>query len=442
MNLFYLFLIALISLNAEETPVKEPEKKKEEPLPKKKKVEFPAPVPGRNCQECPTGNADLTAGAIEDLQSEVASLKDEIQALKDEMQASNETIEAIQSAPSEESQALGNFLATGTAYAFYRLPVHGNHTFGVVVDPVFLWRYEDSFLFELKLDIALANCFTDINMVYGVIDYIINDDWIFRAGKFSTPLGLVWEKMTTGWINKLPNLPLPYVPRNHVLTPPAEVGVNLRGAKAIYWRDTGVPVVVSYDLWVSSGPDENNGDIRLGCNSVDNNHAPALGGRFAFRPYPFREIGFSGMWGQWNSNKHASVHVSNKVLYYNAGVIDLNWRTKGRAKFMGELIYTGRGAHINQNLGINRTFIHELGAWIQYSSFIFDPCCKDFWSNLEGVIRYSAVRSEVHDLSGTQLSLGLNWHIAPTFIAKISFDFNAGKRDRYNKLWLQTAYAY
>ncbi len=459
MRSFVLFLasIALVADEPASIPLEEIEKpvektealkadKKTEPKPAKPKlkdsIEHPQAMPGRNCLECPKGDDDMTKGAIEDLQTEVATLKDELQSLKDELQAANDSIEAIQEAPSEATNAMSNFLATGTAFAFYRLPTHGNETFGVAIDPVFLWRYGDRLLFELKLDLALQRCFTDLTVVYGVIDYVINDDWIFRAGKFSTPLGLVWEKMTTGWINKLPNLPLPYVPRNHVLTPPAEVGINIRGAKPICYRDNGVPVVISYDLWIGNGPDEDNGDIRLGCNSLDNNHGPALGGRIGFRPYPYREIGLSGMWGQWNSNKYAGVHVSKKLLYYNAGVLDLNWRTKGRAKWMGELIYTGRDAIRNYALNIPRHFIHEFGAWIQYSSFFISPICDDFWSKLEGVIRYSAVRSELRHQSGSQLSLGLNYHLFPTLIMKISYDFNAGRRDRYNKFWFQTAYAY
>jgi hypothetical protein len=440
-RLLFLLLAFIGSVEGASTLEKEikPNEEKKTPEPNK---DFPHPQPmqGRNCFDCPETDKDLLKGAIEDLQTEVASLKDEIQSLKDELQTTNDNLTAVQEMPSEESEALSNFLATGTAYAFYRLPTHGNENFGVVLDPVFLWRYGDALLFELKLDLAVSRCFTDLTVVYGVIDWVFSDEWIFRAGKFSTPLGLVWEKMTTGWINKLPNLPLPYVPRARVLTPPAEIGFNFRGAVPICYRDNGVPIVVSYDLWVSNGPDEEDDDIRLGCNTLDNNHCPGFGGRFAFRPWPYREIGFSGMWGQWNSNHHADIFAVRRNLYYNAGVIDLNWRIGGRAKVMGELIYTGRNAI--KGFNIDHHFIHELGAWIQYSSFFFDPGCDDFWSKLEGVIRYSAVESERHHASGKQLSLGLNYHIFPTLIAKISYDFNAGKRDPYNKFWFQTAYAY
>jgi hypothetical protein len=54
------------------------------------------------------------------------------------------------------------FPAVGTAYAFWAYQNRHNSTFGNVINLVFLWRYGDHFLYEMKLDIILTDCRKDI----------------------------------------------------------------------------------------------------------------------------------------------------------------------------------------------------------------------------------------------------------------------------------------
>lgn len=384
-----------------------------------------------NCEQCATSVKQLIHGSIEDLQTKLDELTERIDSLESGQESVTDLIEEIQQQPSEAFLAKSNLLLAGTAYTFFTAPRHLNETFGTVIDPVFLWRWGDRFLFEMKLDISLINTATRIDLVFGTADYIVTDWLIARAGKFSLPLGLVWEKMTTGWINKLPNLPLPYNPRIQALTPAADVGLDLRGAIPLpfcYGEDCCkcIPFVLAYDFWIGNGPDQLNRIIDLAANGQDNNHNRSLGTRIAIRPQPFREIGFSFMRASWNNNEHAGLVISNKNLYYNAFVIDLNWRLTDNSKLMGEYIWTQFDAVLAPDFGIDKCSIHEQGFWIQYSSFLgsIGKCFEKF----EFVTRYCFVDSDIEDHWGTQLSFGLNYHIYDVLILKNAIDINHGKR--------------
>ncbi len=400
---------------------------------------------------CLASEKELNAKTIQGLCEKIKHLQDKLDDLESNQTALSNSIEAVTDAPPEDLRALANFILTGTGYTYYAAPVHENGTFGTVNDPVFLWRYGDNMLFEMKLDITLADCDTNIQLIYGTLDYVVNDWLTVRVGKYSTPLGFVWEKMTTGWINKLPTLPLPYNPRALALTPAAEIGVDIRGAVPfdnLHFDCEGkIPFVLNYDIWVGNGPDESKGRIRLGCNYNDNNHNIAFGGRVGFRFEPYREIGISGEWGQWNNNKHVSVVTSKRSLFYKAVVLDLHWRYVKFVDILGEAMYTSYGAVPNHALGIHSRDVKQVGGWLQFASFfswLYTNCClKDtIWDNFEGVVRYGVVNSGVTDFSGQQWSFGLNYHFTNMLILKAAYDINIEKRLKHNTFIAQFAYAY
>jgi hypothetical protein len=394
---------------------------------------------------------DLNSKTVQSLCEKIKKLNERIDDLETAQSNLNTSVEAVMDAPSEDLRVLSNFLLTGTGYTFYTKPEHLNGTFGTVADPVFLWRYGDNTLFEMKLDITLANHSTDIQLIYGTFDYVVNDWLTVRAGKYSTPLGFVWEKMTTGWINKLPNLPLPYNPRSEILTPPAEVGIDIRGAVAfdnIYFDcERKIPFVLNYDLWIGNGPDQVNGRINLGSNYNDNNNNIAYGSRIGFRFRPYCELGLSCEHGQWNSNRRSPPVTSKCPLYYSAIVTDLHWRFKDYVDILGEFIYTSYGTVRNKLLGIHSGKITQIGGWLQFSSFLhwhYDNNCLDpeIWRRFEGVVRYGFVNSGISNFKGEQWSFGLNYHFSNRVILKNAYDLNVGKRITSNVYTIQLAYAY
>lgn len=400
---------------------------------------------------CLASEKDLNAKTVQGLCEKIKHLQDQISDLEANQTALNNSIEAVTDAPPEDLRAMANFLLTGTGFTYYTSPAHENGTFGTVNDPVFLWRYGDNLLFEMKLDITLADCDTNIQLVYGTLDYVVNDWLTVRVGKYSTPLGFVWEKMTTGWINKLPNLPLPYNPRGLALTPAAETGVDIRGAVPfddLHFDCEGkIPFVLNYDIWVGNGPDESKGRIRFGCNYNDNNHNIAFGSRLGFRFEPYKEIGISGEWGQWNNNNHTTLVTSKKHLFYQAVVLDLHWRYVKLVDILGEAIFTNYGSVPNKALGIHSRSVNQTGWWLQFASFLpwlYTNCCliDTIWDNFEAVVRYGFVHSGVNDFSGEQWSFGLNYHFSNMVILKSAYDINLEKRLKHNTFTVQLAYAY
>jgi len=400
-----------------------------------------------DCKKCASLNEHYE-DTLKNLQNQIDELREEIEFLDDEQVVLQDSLEAVQSAPSPDFLAENNFVCVGTSYLLFRAPNDNNETFDVVVDPVFLWRFKDRLLFELKLDIRLHDCDTDIEMVYGVIDYIWNDCLIIRAGKFSTPLGLVWEKMTTGWINKLPTLPAPYTPGSRILTPPGEVGVDFRGVIPIAWKwrredEVCIPIDLCWDFWVSNGPDEEDGDIRFGCNYLDNNHNLAVGGRLALRPKPFREIAISGMYAQWNNNKHREPRVSDDNLWYTALVLDWNWGINEYSKVMGEVLWTQRDAIKHVGFADTR-YVTEFGGWFQYSTFLsqFNKRCEELLDKWEFVMRYGFVDSDVKDSNRNQFTVGLNYFFSNVLILKGAYELSHGRVYPNHEFLLQLAHAY
>ncbi len=400
---------------------------------------------------CSTTDKELTDKTIHALCGKITQLNERLDDLESAQHSLSDSLDSVMDAPGEDLRVLSNFIMTGTGYTFYTAPVHTNGTFGTVLDPVMLWRYGDNMLFEMKLDITLADCDTNIQLIYGTLDYVVNDWLTVRVGKYSTPLGFVWEKMTTGWINKLPSLPLPYNPRAFALTPAAETGIDIRGAvpfENIHFDCEGkIPFVLNYDLWLGNGPDESKGRIRFGCNYNDNNHNIAFGSRLGLRFEPYREIGFSCEWGQWNNNNHTTAYTTKRHLFYKALVLDLHWRFKKYLDILGECMYTSYGAVPNKALGVHHRDVKQIGGWLQFSTFfpwLSENCCltDPMWKNFEGVVRYGFVNSGISDFSGEQWTAGLNYHFSNMVILKTAYDLNLEKRIRNNTFTVQLAYAY
>ncbi|MFA6915450.1 MAG: hypothetical protein WC222_03565 [Parachlamydiales bacterium] len=395
------------------------------------------------------GDCDKSIAANRSLSRDVEAeqIQESLQALEQEIVALQETIEVLSTQPSEESEALSNFLIKGSAFTNYTMLHRHNGTFETGLTPLFLWRYSDFILFEMELEIGLGeDCSTEIELEYATIDYILNDCWTIRVGKFLTPLGIVWEKMHSEWINKLPFLPLPYDPEDLSLIPKSEIGLDVRGARPLnlYFSCDCIPAVVTYDFWISNGPSEVDGDLVLGCNFEDNNRNLAFGTRMAFRPLPFREIGISGMRGQWSSNSLADDFTTKRHLYWNALVLDLNWNFNPYFRVMGEYIWTKRNQIILPEEEGDSPFYRNVvdkGFWIQASTlFGFLGC--ECYNSYEAVIRYAEVDRQSLDINTRRLSLGFNYYATNKLVIKNAYDINTGRTNCDNRYTIQVAYGY
>lgn len=349
--------------------------------------------------------------------------------------------------PSKKQQLppASNFLIKGDASATFESKEHFNNTFLAVASPVFYWRYKDRFLYAMKLTLELKNHDTHVDLDYTTINYVMNDYLTIRGGKFILPLGFWREKMIQSWINYLPNAPLPYAIPGGPIIPPADIGIDVRGAIPLNrcHNPKKPSMVLTYDFWVGNGPDEKDGKLHFGNNYPDNNNNKAYGGRISFRPWPFREIGISGMRGQWNNKGHHEHSNGKKELFYNALVFEWDWRLWHYFRFLGEYMWTKHDAIKNPNKKIHSHEIYERGVWAQ-GCLDMEITHLKIMKNFELIARYASVDSTLKFRTCQQLSLGIDYYIDNQMLVKASYDINQGHTSstRNNTFWIQWAYGY
>jgi hypothetical protein len=195
--------------------------------------------------------------------------------------------------------------------------ISGQHGAFMLADfaPIFLFRGGDKILFEAGFDFILQNNApggsgntTTVNLSFATLDYLINDYITFVGGDMLLPLGTYSER-SAGWLNKIPDTPLP-----RSVLPGNGVGVQLRGAVPI--GDRGASV--TYSGFVVNGPSSVDGSgnadqLDLGGNvgltsdgRFANLHGGAgEGGRIAvfwpWKPSYDLEVGVSGMSSPWDN---------------------------------------------------------------------------------------------------------------------------------------------
>src|SRR6266700_5795752 len=140
-------------------------------------------------------------------------------------------VEPLPRVPLDEGTVNHNFSILGDA-EFQYAKTSGQHGTFLFADfaPIFLYRGGDKVLFEAGFDFGLQNnatgggATTTINLSFAQLDYLMNDYVTLVAGAMVLPLG-TYEERTAGWLNKIPDNPMP-----RDLLPGAGVGAQLRGA--------------------------------------------------------------------------------------------------------------------------------------------------------------------------------------------------------------------
>jgi hypothetical protein len=261
-----------------------------------------------------------------------------------------------------EGNATHNFTMVGDAEVQFG-KVDGQHSGFALADfaPIFLFRARDNVLFEAGFDITLQNnapgttsgtgggATTTFDMSFAQLDYLFNDYITFVAGDMLLPLGTYTER-SAGWLNKLPDDPLP-----RSFLPESGIGAQLRGAVPL-----GLPgQSVTYAAYLVNGPGSVDGsghatatdgsgntipNLDLGSNvgfdsngnSIGNLHgAPGGGGRIGWfcpwKPHYDLELGVSGMASQWDSAGS---------LLWGGGVVDAAIHIGPSVEIKGEYIHT------------------------------------------------------------------------------------------------------
>src|SRR6267154_449130 len=200
----------------------------------------------------------------------------EIQNLKQRLDATQKTaVDAQQKAEAasqiqpihpvpEGPAATHNFTMVGDAEVQFG-KVDGSHSAFALADfaPIFLFRARDNILFEAGFDVTLQNTSTPtspnsshdsgsttaVGLSFATLDYAFSDYSTFVGGLMLLPLGTYSER-SAGWLNKIPDDPLP-----SDLLPGSGVGIQLRGAIPM-----GSPgQSLTYAIYGANGPSSADG---------------------------------------------------------------------------------------------------------------------------------------------------------------------------------------
>ena len=336
-----------------------------------------------------------------------------------------------------------NFTMVGDAEVQFG-KVDGQHSGFTLADfaPIFLFRARENVLFEAGFDVTLQNnapnggdATTAVALSFAQLDYMVNDYLTFVGGYMLLPLGTYTER-GAGWINKIPDEPLP-----RGVLQGSGVGVQLRG---------GIPIGVSgqaitYSVYGANGPGSvdgtgNSGQLDLGGNigiksdgSSGNLHgSPSGGGRIGWfipwKPHYDLELGISGQSGTWDN-------AGNRL--WSAGILDAALHISPYFELKGEYIHSWVES---DDAG---TFTPH-GWWIQgaYKLAGLDlelPLIND----LELVGRYD----RVSDGLGTRISrstLGYVYYFSNTlqFMGDYEFVHSNDSTQGHNAFMFQLAYGF
>jgi hypothetical protein len=395
---------------------------------------------------------------IQDLEKKLRETQQSVADVQQKAAAMAVPVEPLPRMPLDEATVNHNFSILGDAEFQFAKTSGQNGTF-LFADfaPIFLYRGGENVLFEAGFDFALQNgsqpvianpgtaneaivsaraggSTTTINLSFAQLDYFMNDYVTLVAGDMLLPLGTYSER-TAGWLNKIPDDPLP-----RDLLPGAGVGAQLRGA--IPLGQSGK--LINYSVWGVNGPSSADGTGNAGAldlggnvglrsdNAVANLHGKPSGGArmgffMPFKPHYDLELGLSGQSGEWDD---AGQHL------WTAGVADASLHLGSTFELRGEYIHSWYGS---DDLGI----VRPEGWWVQ-AGYKLVGLNLD-WpliNNLELVNRYDSI----HDGLGGQTrryTLGYIYYFSNTLLFEGDYEFlHSNDPTQNNQLLLQLSYGF
>jgi hypothetical protein len=389
-------------------------------------------------------------------QQEIQRLKQQIQ---DTQKTDNEAQQKAEAATQVQpvhtllptAGATHNFMLVGDAEIQFG-KVDGSHSAFALADfaPIFLFRARDNILFEAGLDIRLQNTSTptspttshdsgsstSVGLSFATLDYLFSDYSTFVGGLMLLPLGTYSER-SAGWLNKIPDDPLP-----RELVPGNGVGIQFRGAFPVGNRGQSL----TYAAYAANGPSSSDGtanhdQLDLGGNvgikgdgGFGNLHgSPSAGGRVGwFRPwkahYDF-ELGLSGQTGTWDD---ADQHR------WSAGVIDGALHLGSNAEIKGEYIYTWLET-------ADAGTLHPRGWWVQGGYKLAGLSLNvPFVNNIELVGRYDTKHNSSTGINTDRYTIGYVYYFSNTLLFEGDYEFHHSNDpgENHNLYVFQVSYGF
>jgi hypothetical protein len=324
----------------------------------------------------------------------------------------------------EGSSATHNFMLVGDAEIQFG-KTGGSHSAFALADfaPIFLFRAHDNILFEAGFDINLQNgnngshdsgATASVGVSFAQLDYLLNDYMTFVGGDMLLPLGTYSER-SAGWLNKIPDDPLP-----RDLLPGSGVGVQLRGAVPL----GSVGQSLAYSVYAANGPGSSDGSAahdqldlegNVGIKSdgtSGNLHAtPSAGARIGWF-YPWKahydlELGLSGQSGTWND-------ADNRL--WSAAVVDAALHLGPYFEAKGEYVHTWQETD-------DAGTLHPHGWWLQGAYKLAGLNLNSpVLNNLELVGRYDTSRDNLSTRL-ERFTVGYVYYITNTLLFEGDYEF-------------------
>lgn len=295
-------------------------------------------------------------------------------------------------------------------------------------NPVFHFQYKDLVLFESELEIEVEDDgSTNVTLEYASIDLLLHDNITLVAGKFLSPIGQFQERLHPDWINKMPDAPAGF--GHGGIQPLSDVGIMARGG--INFE----PMTLNYSFFTGNGPqvEYSDGDLKsieLEGFGSDDNGDKAYGGRIGIFPFPSLEIGGSFMTAKMEGRKEDGVTGAVSEGDFTLWGLDASF-TKGPWNLRGEYLSAELDSFLSQmEAGDASTAIVPGSSWeawyLQVAYRLSGLTKTDILRNVELVARYGEFDADgfdefvEHAAPEERLSLGINYHFAPTLVGKLA----------------------
>ncbi|QNN21801.1 hypothetical protein HED60_05780 [Planctomycetales bacterium ZRK34] len=397
----------------------------------------------------------------ETLKRELADMKDNLKKVQQQTSGPNKETEEylafidqeltkVKQLADANRAGTTNFLITGYATAGYTDRQGEPSTFSATFTPLFLWELSDRLLFEAELEFELEagemeGSETHIELEYADISYAVNDYVTIGAGKFLTPFNIFSERLHPAWINKLPDMPLPF--GHGGLAPMASLGAYVRGGYPI-----GDSMRGNYAFYVSNGPmivaeEEHEVGMLMFDNPEDSDNNKAVGGRVGFLPVPGLEVGYSFQVSRPNVEDIGQLDALlqgvdfSYVHEYDAigGIIDV--RFEWVWSDVEDATYDPDGS-----LGFGPvTFDNERDGWYAQMAYRPSQHNSEIIKNLEFVFRYDEVNNPddaPESFDRNRYTFGLNYWIGPSTVIKTAYQIDnreGGESEDANAFLIQAA---
>jgi len=307
----------------------------------------------------------------------------------------------------------------GTVGYFAQPQGENVNAFTAKIAPVFLFQFQDRFLFEAELEFELSEGVTETGLEYASLDYIANDNLVLVGGKFLLPFGVFGPRIHPTWINKFPTSPPIYGHgvTNFGVAPllPVLADVGAMG------RATFTPgrYRVAFNLYAVNGPridtggdhgdedgDEDPPGLDFPASSDDNNPDKAWGGRVDLGLPPWVEVNLSYLNGD----------------YDDGGILDFTaWNLAGELhlpsfQLRGEYIQTRQEIEIQTGFPI-----------VKRDGYYAQAAYR--WKRWEPVARWTQAfdtrqDGQVLQEGAWQAGFALDYWFAPAIAFMVGYEFN------------------